>query len=198
MSGPSLWGTLLFLRELLSLFSFRSRSVNVALLTEMPGMKTVYLEVGQQLFGLPPISERKGYYFWLALGPVYWIIALVVAVSVPDFTAITNLIGGLLSLNFTYSIPAIMFVAWAIQNGAKLPGEGFDPYTGATTRHDDGWKRYTRGFRNTWWYSGPATVFALGGLAASGMGSWSAIQSLEEIFGPGGTIQTSWGCTAVG
>ena len=161
-------------------------------------MKTVYLEVGQQLFGLPPISTRKGYYFWLGLGPLYWIIALVIAVSVPDFTAITNLIGGLLSINFTYSIPAIMFVAWAVQNAAALPGEAFDPYTGVTTRHDDGLKRYIRGVRKSWYYSIPATLFAVGGLASSGMGSWSAIESLIEIFGPGGTIQTSWGCTAVG
>ncbi len=162
------------------------------------GMKTVYLEVGQELCGLPPISTKKGYFFWLALGPVYWIIALVLAVSVPNFTSITNLIGGLLSLNFTYSIPAIMYVAWIIQHSAALPGEGFDPYTGATTRHDDGWKRYMRGLRKSWYYSVPSILFALGGLASSGMGSWSAILSLEEIFGPGGTIQTSWSCTAVG
>jgi len=162
------------------------------------GMKVVYLEVGQQMLGMPPISERKGYYIWLALGPVYWILALILAVSVPNFTAITNLIGGLLSLNFTYSIPAIMYVAYAVQTGAALPGEGFDPYTGVTTRHDNGWPRYMRGLRKTWWRSIPAILFALGGLASSGMGSWSAILSLIEIFGPGGTIQTSWGCTAVG
>ena len=72
------------------------------------GMKTVYLEVFQDILKLPPITTRKGYYYWLGLGPLYWILALVIAVSVPDFTAITNLIGGLLSLNFTYSIPAIV------------------------------------------------------------------------------------------
>lgn len=162
------------------------------------GMKTVYLEVGQQLFNLPPITERKGYILWLVLGPVYWIIALVLAVSVPNFTSITNLIGGLLSLNFTYSIPAIMYSAFAIQSAAALPGEGFDPYTGVTIRLDDGWKRYVRGLRNSWYYSVPAILFAMGGLASSGMGSWSAIQSLKEVFGPGGTIQTSWSCTAIG
>lgn len=162
------------------------------------GMKTVYLEVGQQLFGLPPITERKGYYIWLGLGPIYWVLALVLAASVPNFTSISNLIGGLLSLNFTYSIPALMYAAYAIQAAAALPGEGFDPYTGVTTRHDDGWKRYLRGLRKSWYYSIPAILFCMGGLASSGMGSWSAILSLEEVFGPGGTIQTSWGCTAVG
>ncbi|KAJ9605571.1 hypothetical protein H2200_010228 [Cladophialophora chaetospira] len=161
-------------------------------------MKTVYLEVGQELCGLPPVSTKKGYYFWLALGPVYWIMALVLAVSVPNFTSITNLIGGLLSLNFSYSIPAIMYVAWVVQDAAQLPGEGFDPYTGVTVRHDEGWKRYMRGVCKSWYLSIPSILFALGGLASSGMGSWSAILSLEEVSGPGGTIQTSWSCTAIG
>lgn len=162
------------------------------------GMKTVYLEVGQQLFGLPPITQKKGYYLWLALGPVYWILAMVLAVSVPNFTAITNLIGGLFSLNFTYSFPAIMYVGYAIQKAAALPGEGFDPHTGVTTRHDDGWRRYARGLRKSWYVSVPAILFCMGGLASSGMGSWSAVESLIQVFGPGGTIQTYWGCNAIG
>lgn len=162
------------------------------------GMKTVYLEVGQQIFGLPPVTEKKGYYLWLALGPVYWITAMILAVSVPNFTAITNLIGGLFSLNFTYSFPAMMYVGYCIQKAAVLPGEGFDPYTGVTTRHDDGWRRYARGLRKSWYVSIPAILFCLGGLASSGMGSWSAVESLIQVFGPGGTIQTSWGCTAIG
>jgi hypothetical protein len=162
------------------------------------GMKVVYLEVGQRILKMPPITERKGYYLWLALGPVYWIIAFIFAVSVPNFTYITNLIGALFSLNFTYSIPAIMYAAWAIQNGAKQEGEGFDPVTGVTTRHDEGMKRWTRGLIKSWYYSIPAIIFALAGMASSGMGSWSAIESLKAVFGPGGTIQTSWGCAGPG
>ncbi|KAI0482972.1 transmembrane amino acid transporter [Xylariaceae sp. FL0804] len=162
------------------------------------GLKTVYLEVGQQVLGFPPITERKGYLLWLGLGPVYWVLALVLAVSVPNFTSITNLIGALFGLNFTYSIPAIMFAAYIIQEYSRLPGEGFDAHTGITTRHDEGVSRWVRGLKKSWKFSVPAIIFALGGLAASGMGCWSAIESLISIFGPGGTIQTSWGCTAIG
>ena len=162
------------------------------------GLKTVYLEIGQEIFGLPPMTEKKGYIFWLALGPVYWILAMVVAVSVPSFAGLTNLISGLLIVNFTYSIPAIMYVGYIIQKYSALPGEGFDPHTRVTTRHDNGWKRHIRGLRRSWYISIPVTLFACGGLACSGMGSWSAIKSLIQILGPGGTIQTSWGCTPVG
>ena len=133
------------------------------------GLKTVYLEVGQEVFGLPPMTERKGYILWLALGPVYWVLAMILAVSVPNFAGITNLISGLLIFNFTYSIPAIMYVAYITQKGSALPGEGFDPHTTVTTRHDDGWSRYLRGFRRSWYISIPTTLFACGGLACSGM-----------------------------
>ena len=162
------------------------------------GLKIVYLMVGQEIFGLPPITEKKGYFLWLALGPVYWILATVLAVSVPNLPGITNLISGLLIVNFTYSIPAIMYVAYVIQKHSVLPGEGFDPHTGVTTRHDNGWKRHIRGLTKSWYISFPAILFTCGGLACSGMGSGSAIESLIQIFGPGGTIQTSWSCTAVG
>lgn len=158
------------------------------------GMKVVYLEVCQQVFHLPPISTKRGYYFWCALGPIYWILALIVSASIPNFTGITNFIGGLLSLNFTYSIPAIMFVGYKIQEAAILPGEGFEPSTGVTTRHDNGMTRWVRGFKKSWALTLPAILFAMGGLASSGMGCWSAIEGLIQIFGPGGTIQTSWGC----
>lgn len=162
------------------------------------GMKVVYLEVCQQIFNLPPISTKKGYWFWCALGPIYWILALIVSVSIPNFTGITNFIGGLLSLNFTYSIPAIMYVGYKIKESASLPGEGFDPATGVTTLHDTGMVRWVRGFKKSWIWTLPAIIFALGGLAASGMGCWSAIEGLIAIFGPGGTIQTSWGCAGPG
>ena len=38
----------------------------------------------------------------------------------------------------------------------------------------------------------------MGGLASSGMGTWAAIEGLIAVFGPGGTIQTSWGCAGPG
>lgn len=159
------------------------------------GMKVVYLHICQEIFKMPAISTKRGYMFWLILGPMYWIFAWIVAMSVPNFGGLTSVIGGLLSLNFTYSIPGIMYVAYLIQSGSSLPGEGFDPTTGVTTRHDNGMKRHFRGLMKTWYISIPAILFTCGGLASSGMGTWAAIEGLIEVFGPGGTIQTSWGCT---
>lgn len=82
-------------------------------------MKTVYLEIGQALFKLPAISTTKGKYLWWALGPIYWILAFVTAMSVPQFGAFTNFVGDLFSLDVTYSLSAIMYFAYLIQDGAR-------------------------------------------------------------------------------
>ncbi|KAJ5126107.1 hypothetical protein N7526_008284 [Penicillium atrosanguineum] len=140
------------------------------------GMKTVYLEVGQELFNLPAITTRKGKYLWWALAPAF-----------------TNFVGGLFSLNFTYSLSGVMCLGYKIQQAAKLPGEGFDPATGETTRLDGGYKRWVRGFRKSWKLSIPILIFTGCGFAASGMGTWAAILALEEAFSQ--SVLTSWTCT---
>ncbi|KAJ5904442.1 hypothetical protein N7504_006825 [Penicillium tannophilum] len=159
------------------------------------GMKTVYIEVGQEIFNAPPITTRKGKWLWWGLGPVYWIIAFIVAMSVPEFSAFTNFVGGLFSLNFTYSFSGVMYLGYAIQEGSRLPGEGFDPYTGQTIRHDTGISRWTRGYMKNWYITIPVTIFTGAGFAASGMGTWAAVLALESAYGPGGSLTTSWTCT---
>ncbi|KAF2171330.1 hypothetical protein M409DRAFT_18445 [Zasmidium cellare ATCC 36951] len=159
------------------------------------GLKMVYLEIGQELLHLPPITTTKGKYIWWIIGPIYWILAFVVAMSVPQFNAFTNFVGGLFSLNFTYSFAGMMFTALKVQQYGKLPGEGFDPATGVTTRHDGGPKRWMRGFMKGWKFTVPALIYTCAGLAASGMGTWAAILALQAAFGPGGSVVTSWTCT---
>jgi len=138
----------------------------------------------------------QGRILWYVIGPCYWIVAFILAASVPNLNAIVGLVSGLFSLNFTYSIPALMFLGYNIHKGAALPGEGFDPATNATTRHDEGMKRLWRGFRKQIFLNTFMTLYFLGGLACSGMGTWAAIEGAITVFGPGGTDATAWGCAA--
>jgi len=160
------------------------------------GMKTVYIEVFQEVFNFPPIVTRRGRWMWYALGPVYWVIAFIVAASVPNLNGISGLVGALLILNFTYTFPAILYVGYNCQIGARLPGEGFDPTTRVTTRHDNGWKRWVRGFMKKWHINIASTLYFLVGLSLSGMGSWAAIEALIAWADGQSSIATSWGCTA--
>lgn len=157
-------------------------------------MKTVYLEVFQEILHCPPIQTPKGRWFWYALGPLYWIVAFIFAASVPNLNGIVSFVGGLFAVNFTYSFPGMLLFGYYVQKGASLPGEGFDPSTGVTTRHDTGMKRHVRGFMKYWYITIPTFLYVICGLATSGMGTYGAVEGLIAIFGPGGTIATSWGC----
>jgi hypothetical protein len=160
------------------------------------GMKTVYIEVFQELFHFPNIASRKGRLLWYALGPIYWVLAFIIAAAVPNLNGISGLVGALLILNFTYTFPALLYIGFRCQVDAALPGEGFDPATGITTRHDSGLKRWIRGYSKNWHVNILNTIYFLGGLATSGMGCWAAITGLIAVFGPGGTVATSFGCAA--
>jgi hypothetical protein len=158
------------------------------------GMKTVYIEVFQQIFKFPEITTPKGRWMWYGLGPLYWVIAFIVAAAVPNINGISGLVGALLILNFTYTFPAILYIGFRCQIDAELPGEGFDPHTGVTTRLDSGWKRWVRGYKKNWHINTFNVFYFLGGLACSGMGCWAAIEGLIQVFGPGGTVATAFGC----
>jgi hypothetical protein len=158
------------------------------------GMKTVYLEVFQAIFHFPSIVEKKGKYLWYALGPCYWILAFIVAGAVPNLNGITGLVGAVFMMNFTYTFPGMMYLSNIIHKAAELPGEGFNPATRVTTRHDDGIKRWIRGFKKTWLTSTATFIYILLGLACCGMGTWAAIEGLIEVFGPDGTVAVSFGC----
>lgn len=131
---------------------------------------------------------------WFALGPVYWVVAFVVAAAVPNLNGISGLVGALLILNFTYTFPAILYVGYRCQVDSALPTEGFDPVTRITTRLDSGYKRWVRGFFKSWHINTLSVIYFLGGLVCSGMGCWAAIEALIIFFQGGSSIATSFGC----
>lgn len=91
-------------------------------------------------------------------------------------------------MQFTYTFPPLLMLGMQIQQDAIRPeqGEGFDPATGHTIRHDDGIKRYVRGFfaknviYKTW-----NLVFFLGALATCVLGTYASVVSLISAFDAG-------------
>lgn len=159
-------------------------------------MKTVYVEVFQEILHFPPITTSRGRWMWYILGPIYWILAFLLAAAIPNLNGIVGFIGGLLSLNFTYSFPGLAFLGWSIHHHAVLPEESFNPHTGETHYVDQGMPRWWRGFWKGWMINIPCTLYILASLACSGMGTWAAVEGLISVFGPGGTHATSYGCAS--
>lgn len=147
------------------------------------GVKVLYNNIFIDFFGAPLLSTRKGKILWVAIIPVYWSIAFVISASIPNFFGLSALVASLCILQFTYTFPPMLYLGYAIKLGAVLPGEGFDPATGRTTRLDTGPKRWIRGFfKNRWWLNTWHLIFFFGALATAGLGAYSAITALINAF----------------
>lgn len=147
------------------------------------GVKVLYNNVFIDFLGVPPLSTKTGKMIWVALIPVYWSLAYVVSAAIPNFFGLSALVASLCILQFTYTFPPMLYLGYAIKNGAVLPGEGFDPATGQVTQLDRGPKRWLRGFwknrflLNTW-----HLIFFLGSMVTAALGAYSAIIALRDAF----------------
>lgn len=118
--------------------------------------------------------------------PIYWSIAFLIAAGIPDFTGLTSLVASVCILQFTYTFPPFLAVAYMVKRNALRADEGFDPATGETRRADSGLKRFVRGFFGDRWYINVFNVlYAMGATAMAGMGAYAAIENLISAFDEG-------------
>jgi hypothetical protein len=86
-------------------------------------------------------------------------------------------------MQFTYTFPPLLMLGLDVQRDAVREDEGFDPSTGRTTRHDDGAKRWVRGFMSKRWYVKLLNaVIAVGALGTAGLGMYSSIEGIMDAF----------------
>jgi hypothetical protein len=107
------------------------------------GIKVIYSNVLMELFNFPPLTATKGKYIWIALVPIYWALAFVVAAAVPLLGDFSSLVGAICIGNFTYTFPAMLRIGFMVKQAAMLPEETFDETTGKYTRLDNGIKRHS-------------------------------------------------------
>ncbi|KAL0943172.1 transmembrane amino acid transporter family protein [Colletotrichum truncatum] len=158
------------------------------------GMKVLYVEFLQGVFGAPPLTESAGKMLWAAVIPVYWAIAFIVGAAVPQFSLVSGFIGALFILSFTYTLPALLGLGYWIRKDAMLPElERFDPATGVYGYVDVGFKRYWRGFMKKPLFNSWNFFYMLGGMVTTALGMYSSIEGLIEAFN-GKSQATSFGC----
>ncbi|KAF3396160.1 hypothetical protein F1880_006898 [Penicillium rolfsii] len=150
------------------------------------GVKVIYNNVLVELFRFPPLTNKAGKFLWVALIPVYWAIAFVLAAGIPNFSGLTSVVAAFCILQFTYTFPPMLATLYWIKEAAMQDGEGFDPTTGQTVRHDRGIKRFIRGFMaqkpKYLMFSIFNIFYILGALALAGLGAYSAITVLTDAF----------------
>ncbi|KAF7117477.1 hypothetical protein CNMCM5793_006459 [Aspergillus hiratsukae] len=178
-----------------NVFAMISAAIAAALYGNI-GLKVLYNQIFVELLRCPPLTTRGGKLFWVILIPIYWGIAFALAAGIPNFSGLTAVVAAVCILQFTYTFPPLLALAYWVKRAALKDGEGFNPATGQTVRHDHGIQRFFRGFFAQRPKELALNVFnifyALGALALAGMGAYSAIEGLIAAFSANTT--TSYTC----
>lgn len=142
------------------------------------------------------MTNKTGKFLWAGLIPIYWAIAFVIAAGIPNFSGLTSVVAAFCILHFTYTFPPLLATLFWIKKAAMRDGEGFDPATGSTVRHDSGVKRLARGFfaqRPKYLAFSVFNIFyMLGAMALGGLGAYSAIMSLKAAYAD--SVTTAFTC----
>jgi hypothetical protein len=145
------------------------------------------------MIDFPALTTKRGKLIWVAMVPVYWSLAFIMAGAVPELGDISSLVGAFCIGNFTYTFPALLKIGFEIKKGAMLPEEHFDEVNKTYVRLDGGFKRWWRGYMKSFWFTSFNIFYFLGALVVCGLGSYSAIEALISAFS-GGSVTTSFDC----
>jgi len=154
-----------------------------ALLYGNIGIKVFYASVLRDVFRFPPLDHRVGKWTWVAIVPIYWGLAFVVAGAIPQIANLTAFVGAACILQFSYTFPPILIVGYNCQKDAILPEEHFDPTTGqVTNRVDSGLKRWMRGYRKKFLLNTFDVMYFLAALGTAGLGIYASVIGMHETF----------------
>jgi len=151
------------------------------------GIKVIYQNVCEDIFGAPSLTTRTGKILWVGMVPLYWSGAYIVASAVPQFTNISSLVAAVCILQFTYTFPTILYFGMQIQEHARHPDETLDLETHVVTRIDT-WmqlSRWKRGFRKQWWMKIFCLLFFVASATCAVLGAYAAIKSIVTDFKAG-------------
>ncbi|KAL8974249.1 MAG: hypothetical protein Q9197_001502 [Variospora fuerteventurae] len=164
-----------------------------ALLYGNIGIKVLYSNVLMDMLGFPSLAQNSGKLLWVAIVPIYWAIAFVVAAAIPSVSNLSGLIAAACILQFSYTFPPLLMLFHNAQRDAIQEGEGFEVSTGRTIRHDRGMARWMRGLRKNAALNAFNLFFFLGSLATAVLGIYSAVVGLINAYAE--TAVSGFSCT---
>ncbi|KAJ3494588.1 hypothetical protein NLG97_g3980 [Lecanicillium saksenae] len=171
-------------------------SVISATLYSNIGFKVIYMDIFQEIFKFPPLTEKKGKIAWAFCMPLFWIIAFVVAAAVPQLSYVSGFIGAFFILSLTYTAPAILALGFQLKRDAMVDGEErFDPETRRYSYIDTGLRRHWRAYKKRPLVNTFNIIFVLSGLVTTALGVYSSVEGLIGAFN-GKSVATSFGCRA--
>lgn len=158
------------------------------------------MNVGVELFKMPALTKKSGKIIWVILIPIYWALAFVIGAVIPNFNALVGVVGAICIIQFTYSLPPLLYIGAKSMVNAIQAGEGYDEATGTMVRHDTGMKRFIRGFTGGTLFEKAVmfwnVIYFLGALALGGLGAYASITLIIESFADGSPGLTTFSCTS--
>ena len=145
-----------------------------------------------EYFKFPNLGSRGGKIAWVAVVPVYWAVAFILAAAIPQVSNLSGFIAAFCILQFSYTFPPLLHVGFKVKLNALQDGEGFNPDTGETVRMDGGVKRWIRGYMKGWALNSFNVIFVLGSLATAVLGIYSSILGMIKSYAS--DASTSFGC----
>lgn len=165
-----------------------------ALLYGNVGIKVIYNNVLMEFLRFPTLATKGGKLAWVVVVPVYWGLAFVVASAIPQVSNLLGFIAALCILQFSYTFPPLLHTGFMVQKAAIQSGEGFDPATGQTVRHDKGMTRWIRGYKHNVPWNTFNLIFMLGSATTAVLGIYSAIKGMIDSYATGAT--TTFSCNS--
>lgn len=178
-------------------------------------MKVLYQTVFEDVFHFPSIQVgHKGWLAWLVLNIIMYPLVFVVAAAIPQLFTISALFAALFGLQFSYTFPPLLQLAYDMCADASRLDGVFVP--GQPPQRYDTWMsfgRWRRGlFGGTLWsvmmkmtncelafslcgvqLTHFIVIYFLAGLALCGLAAWGSIETIIITFTNG--AGTSFGCT---
>jgi Transmembrane amino acid transporter protein len=175
------------------------------------GIKVVYNTLIKKVLRGPDINSRdtKSLNFfgarydmpvvmiwWIPMVVIYWSVAYVVASSIPNFSALTGLVGAICILQFTYTFPPMMKFGLDFQMSAMKADGPFDPETKRTNRIDTwkDWSRWSRAYGDRWILNTFHILLFLASAATAALGIYSNVKLLIGAFAA--STVTSFTCVS--
>lgn len=160
------------------------------------GIKVVYTTFIQGWARGPGLETKKGRIAWFFMVIIYWAVAFVVASAIPQFSALTGVVGAVCILQFSYTFPPLIKLGFDVQINAMAADGPYDPVTKTTNRFDTwkNWSRWRRGIFTNFWKNLAHLLLFLASLCTAILGCYSSIKSMVSAFSSGSS--TSFGCKA--
>ncbi len=157
------------------------------------GIKVLYNNLGRDVLKFPILESRGGKWIWVAFVPLYWIVAWIIAQSVPQINTWIDIVGAGCILQFTYTFPPFLMLGFKIQRDAILPEENFDPVTSRVHRVDGGMKRWIRGFKKELWWNLFDLIFYLGSGVTCILGLYAGFTTMVDAYEASVNL-SAWRC----